>query len=103
MEQKKKRKSISERLNSTLRPEYRAQIMAGWSANITARTDETLNLAYNAHLTGNTAELSEHLRDLSRFIRQSMSAVPNITRILQGQTRTTQPKDKENGREEEQS
>ena len=85
MEQKKKRKSISERLNSTLRPEYRAQIMADWSANITARTDETLNLAFNAHLTGNTAELGEHLRDLSRFIRQSMSAVPNITRILQGQ------------------
>ena len=85
MEQKKKAKSISERLRSTLSPEVRAQIMADWSANITARTDETLNAAFNAHLTGNTAELSEHLRDLSRFIRQSMSAVPNITRILQGQ------------------
>lgn len=95
MEQKKKRKSISERLNSTLRPEYRAQIMADWSANITARTDETLNLAYNAHLTGNTAELSEHLRDLSRFIRQSMSAVPNITRILQGQPKKASDNDAE--------
>ena len=86
MEQKKRKsRSIRDRLTGTLKPEVRAQIMADWSANIAARTDETLNLAFNAHLTGNTAELGEHLRDLSRFIRQSMSAVPNITRILQGQ------------------
>lgn len=86
MEQKK-RKSISERLRGTLKPEVRAQIMAEWSANITARTDEQLNLAYNAHLTGDTAALGEHLRELSRFIRQSMGAVPNITRILQGEAK----------------
>ena len=86
MEQKsKKRRSISEKLRYAQTPDYAQTIMTDWSANITARTDETLNLAYNAHLTGNTAELGEHLRDLSRFIRQSMSAVPNITRILQGQ------------------
>ena len=80
-----KKRSISEKLRDSKSPEWTAKLMADWSANITARTDETLNLAYNAHLTGNTAELGEHLRDLSRFIRQSMSAVPNITRILQGQ------------------
>lgn len=91
MEQKKqtKRKSISERLNTTLRPEYRASIMADWSANIQRRTDELLNLAYNAHLVGDTEALGEHLRELSRFIRQSMGAVPNITRILQGQGKKT--------------
>lgn len=88
--EKKRIRTTSERLARTNSPEVRAQIMTDWSTNITARTDETLNLAYNAHLTGDTAELSEHLRDLSRFIRQSMSAVPNITRILQGQ-----PKNKE--------
>lgn len=85
MEQKKKSRSVTDRLKSTLKPDVRALIMEKWSANITARADETLNAAFNAHLTGNTAELGEHLRDLSRFIRQSMSAVPNITRILQGQ------------------
>jgi acyl-CoA reductase-like NAD-dependent aldehyde dehydrogenase len=83
----KKAKSISERLRSTLSPEVRAEIMAQWSANITARTDETLNLAYNAHLANDTEALGEYLRELSRFIRQSMSAVPNITRILQGQAK----------------
>ena len=88
MEQKKKAKSISERLRSTLSPEIRAEIMAQWSTNITARTDETLNLAYNAHLANDTEALGEYLRDLSRFIRQSMSAVPNITRILQGQAKS---------------
>lgn len=85
MEQKKKRRSISEKLRYAQTPEYAQKLMADWSANITARTDETLNAAFNAHLTGNTAELGEHLRELSRFIRQSMGAVPNITRILQGQ------------------
>lgn len=88
MEQKKRKsRSIRDRLTGTLKHEVRAQIMAEWSANITARTDEQLNLAYNAHLTGDTAALGEHLRELSRFIRQSMGAVPNITRILQGQPR----------------
>ena len=86
MEQKKKKsRSIRDRLTGTLKPEVRALIMEKWSANITARTSELLNLAYNAHLTGDTAALSEHLRDLHRFIKQSMGAVPNITRILQGQ------------------
>ena len=94
MEQKKrKNRSIRDRLTGTLKPEVRAQIMTDWSANITSRTDETLNLAFNAHLTGDTPALSEHLRDLSRFIRQSMSAVPNITRILQGQPK--QPTEEE--------
>lgn len=89
MEQKKKKsRSIRDRLTGTLKPEVRAEIMAQWSANITARTDETLNLAYNAHLANDTEALSEYLRDLSRFIRQSMSAVPNITRILQGQAKS---------------
>lgn len=95
MEQKKKRKSISDNLKSTLKPDVRALIMEKWSANITARTDETLNAAYNAHLTGDTPALSEHLRDLSRFIRQSMSAVPNITRILQGQPKKASDNDAE--------
>jgi acyl-CoA reductase-like NAD-dependent aldehyde dehydrogenase len=88
MEQKKKRKSVSDRLKSTLKPDVRALIMEKWSANITARTDETLNLAYNAHLANDTEALGEYLRDLSRFIRQSMGAVPNITRILQGQAKS---------------
>jgi hypothetical protein len=88
MEQKKKKsRSIRDRLTGTLKPEIRAEIMAQWSANITARTDETLNLAYNAHIANDTEALGEYLRDLSRFIRQSMSAVPNITRILQGQAK----------------
>jgi acyl-CoA reductase-like NAD-dependent aldehyde dehydrogenase len=86
--EKKRQRTTSERLNRTNSPEVRAEIMAQWSANITARTDELLNLAYNAHLTGDTAALSEHLRELSRFIRQSIGAVPNITRILQGQTKS---------------
>lgn len=85
--EKKRQRTTSERLNRTNSPEIRAEIMAQWSANITARTDETLNLAYNAHLANDTEALSEYLRDLSRFIRQSMSAVPNITRILQGQAK----------------
>ncbi len=89
MEQKKKKsRSIRDRLTGTLKPEVRAEIMAQWSANITARTDETLGHAYNAHLCGDTEALGEHLRDLSRFIRQSMNAVPNITRILQGQAKS---------------
>lgn len=88
MEQKKpKSRSVTDRLKSTLKPDVRAIIMEKWSANITARTDETLNLAYNAHLANDTEALGEYLRDLSRFIRQSMSAVPNITRILQGQAK----------------
>ena len=92
MEQKKpKSRSVTDRLKSTLKPDVRALILEKWSANITARTDEQLNLAYNAHLAGDTEALGEHLRELSRFIRQSMSAVPNITRILQGQ-----PKSKDN-------
>lgn len=84
MEQKKKRRSISEKLRYAQTPEYAQKLMTDWSANITARTSELLNLAYNAHLTGDTAALGEHLRELHRFIRQSMGAVPNITRILQG-------------------
>jgi hypothetical protein len=89
MEQKKpKRRSISEKLRYSQTPEHTEQLMAQWSANITARTDETLNLAYNAHLANDTEALGEYLRDLSRFIRQSMSAVPNITRILQGQAKS---------------
>lgn len=82
-----KRKSISERLKGTLKPEVRATIMSEWSANIAHRTDELLNAAYNAHLTGDTEAVSDALRELSRFIRLSMGAVPNITRILQGQER----------------
>ena len=82
--EKKRQRTTSERLNRTNSPEVRAEIMAQWSANITARTDEQLNLAFNAHLAGDTEALGEHLRELSRYIRQSMSAVPNITRILQG-------------------
>lgn len=85
--EKKRQRTTSERLNRTNSPEVRAEIMAQWSANITARTNETLNLAYNAHLANDTEALSEYLRDLSRFIRQSMGAVPNITRILQGQAK----------------
>lgn len=88
MEQKKpKRRSISEKLRYSQTPEHTEHLMTQWSANITARTDETLNLAYNAHLSGDTEALDEYLRDLSRFIRQSMGAVPNITRILQGQAK----------------
>jgi hypothetical protein len=83
-----KRRSISEKLRDSKTPEWTAQIMADWSANITARTSELLNLAYNAHLTGDTPALSEHLHELHRFIRQSMGAVPNITRILQGQAKS---------------
>jgi hypothetical protein len=86
-QKKRKRRSIRDRLTGTLKPEVRATIMAEWSSNITARTDELLNTAYNAHLTGDTEAVSDALRELSRFIRLSMGAVPNITRILQGQER----------------
>lgn len=99
MEQKKKSRSVTDRLKSTLKPEVRAIIMEKWSTNITARTSELLNLAYNAHLTGDTPALSEHLRELHRFIRQSMGAVPNITRILQGQVRESTTRASDNGAE----
>lgn len=85
--QKKKPRSTRERLTRTNSPEVRATIMAEWSSNIAARTDELLNAAYNAHLTGDTEAVSDALRELSRFVRLSMGAVPNITRILQGQER----------------
>lgn len=87
-----KKRSISEKLRDSKTPEWSEKIMAQWSANITARTDEQLNLAYNAHLANDTEALGEYLRDLSRFIRQSMGAVPNITRILQGQAKKDEPK-----------
>lgn len=80
-----KKRSISERLRYAQTPEWAQQLMSEWSANITARTDELLNAAYNAHLTGDTEAVSDALRELSRFVRLSMGAVPNITRILQGQ------------------
>jgi hypothetical protein len=83
-----KKRSISEKLRDSKTPEWTQKIMADWSANIAHRTDELLNLAYNAHLTGDTEGVGEHLRELSRFIRQSMGAVPNITRILQNQPRS---------------
>lgn len=84
-----KKRSISEKLRYAQTPEWTQKIMAEWSANIAHRTDELLNLAYNAHLTGDTEGVGEHLRELSRFIRQSMGAVPNITRILQGNDKKT--------------
>jgi hypothetical protein len=83
-----KKRSISEKLRDSKTPEWTQKIMADWSANIAHRTDELLNLAYNAHLAGDTEGVGEHLRELSRFIRQSMGAVPNITRILQNQPRS---------------
>jgi hypothetical protein len=83
-----RKRSISEKLRYAQTPEWTQKIMAEWSANIAHRTDELLNLAYNAHLTGDTESVGEHLRELSRFIRQSMGAVPNITRILQNQPRS---------------
>ena len=85
MEQRKRRRSVSELLQRTKFPKSRAEIMAQWSENITRRTDDLLNLAFNAHLAGDSEGMNEHLRELSRFIRQSMGAVPNITRILQGE------------------
>jgi hypothetical protein len=83
-----RKRSISEKLRYAQTPEWTQKIMADWSANIAHRTDELLNLAYNAHLAGDTEGVGEHLRELSRFIRQSMGAVPNITRILQNQPRS---------------
>ena len=83
-----RKRSISEKLRYAQTPEWAQKIMAEWSANIAHRTDELLNLAYNAHLTGDAEGGGEHLRELSRFIRQSMGAVPNITRILQNQPRS---------------
>jgi hypothetical protein len=83
-----KKRSISEKLRDSKTPEWTQKIMTEWSANIAHRTDELINLAYNAHLAGDTEGVGDHLRELSRFIRQSMGAVPNITRILQNQPRS---------------
>ena len=75
-------KSISTRLRSTLRTETRREIMQQWSANISSRTEELIDLLQLAAERGDLDEHREYCRELYQLITRSMSAVPRITDIL---------------------